>query len=71
MARVTLHHEDASAILEKYRIPQNKYGYYHYQAKRIYERIDKKFIPIGWHIYDYFGETKGGIVVSDLEIQRL
>jgi hypothetical protein len=71
MARVSLSEDDASAILEKYGVPPSKYGYYYFQSRRIYERIDKKFIPIGWHIFDYFGETKGGIVVSDTEIQRL
>jgi len=68
MARVSLSEDDAATILEKYRIPPNKWGYYHFQSRRIYERIDKKFISIGWHIFDYFGQTGDGIVVLDSEL---
>jgi len=68
MARVSLSEDDASAILKKYRVPPSKYGYYYFQSRRIYERIDGKFISIGWHIFDYFGQIGDGIVFLDSEI---
>ena len=69
MARVYIEHHKVQAILKKYKIKLTRSGYYDYDSRRIYERIDGKFVSIGWHIFNnrYSHETYS-IVVLDSEM---
>jgi len=69
MARVSLGEDEAARALYRYGFPPSKYGHYYFQSRRVYERIDGKFIAIGWHIFKFAGDsTEKGIIVLDSEL---
>jgi len=70
MARVYIDWTQTKKILKKYKVKEEKYGNYRFISKRIYQRIDGKFIAIGWHIFNTpYSHQTYSIVVTDSELE--
>ena len=51
MAKVAVPYEQINDELKRLKIKPTKYGYYIYNTRRVYERIDGKFIPLGYRVF--------------------
>ena len=72
MARVYIDFLQAEKILVKYKVKMPRRGWYRFRSRRIYERVDGKFIAIGWHIFNGPWEHETySIVVTDSEINSI